>query len=199
MSAVRPPASVLFVGRGGSLAQQLVVTGIAKGFRLHSVSTAGEALGHLGQVLFDAVVYEAKDHAVLGRALCADADLARVPTLALLGPGENLDVGDGRPTLALEPECDPGAVLAWLLRRVPPSEPQERATIHARLAVGGVVSTVRLLELRAKQAVVGVAPGGLQPALGAEVQLTLPWEQRARAGSCALGDVVARTATIALW
>lgn len=199
MSTVAPPASVLFVGRGGPFAQQLVVTGLAKGFRLHSVATADEALGHLGQVLFDAVVYEARDQATLGRALSADADLARVPTLTLLAPGDNLELADGRPTLALEPDCDLGSVLGWLLRRRPPSEPQERAIVLARLSTRGTSSTVRLLELRAKQVVVGVAPGETLPPLGAEVWVTLPWESGPREGSCAVSDAVARTVTIALW
>lgn len=199
MTGAPVPGSVLFVGRGGALAQQLVMTGLAKGFRLHSVSTATEALGHLGQVLFDAVVYEAQEHETLGRALSADADLARVPTLAVLGPGDHLELANGRPTLALEPECDLGAIVAWLLRRRQPSEPQERAIVSARLEVGTIASTVRLLELRARQVVAGVAPGDPLPRLGVEVTLALPWESVARRGTCAVSDEVARTVTIAVW
>lgn len=194
-----PPSGVLFVGRGGTIAQQLVVSGLANGFRLHSVGTATEALGHLGQVLFDAVVYEARDQKTLGRALSGDVDLARVPTLALLGPGDVLEPADGRPTIALEPECDLAGILSWILERRPPSEPQERATVEVRMHSGGAISSVRLLELRAKQVVVGIAPGESAPTLGADLRLQLPWDDEERRGSCALIDAAARTLTIALW
>ena len=139
MSAGAPPSGVLFVGRGGPIAQQLVVTGLANGFRLHSVATATEALGHLGQVLFDAVVYEASDQAVLGRALSGDVDLARVPTLVLLGPGDVLE----QPRAKSSPRSD---------RRVSSMTPSSYSKRCSSACAGSDPSSSRLCTMRVVEA-----------------------------------------------
>ena len=185
------PTSILFLGHDGELAQRIVLAGVARGWRVHTLASPDDVLAALGQVMFDVILYERGQAGALREARARDPDLARVPAVAIL-PGGKSERSSDSPTLGIEAECGLVELLAFLVRSRDPAGPTELAELMGTLEVGGTSGVVQIREVRVNEIEVVAAPARPLPRPGAALRVQLPWLETPTLRTCLAADGATR-------
>jgi len=194
MTGSAPPA-LLLVGSESSVAEELLMVGLQHGFRVHTVRTTSEAMSALAQVLFDVVLFNPFACPELPRLINRDPDLARMPLLGVVQSSwDEAKTAPETSALVFEQGDELIEAIGFLLRRRPPSEPNDVLTFMAQVDSPEGSFAVRLLEVRPRHIRIG---SERLPMPGTSVEVRLPWSDEVHKGSVAVTD--SGQATIALW